>query len=78
MIFSQYLVLFHRLAAFCSYHGADFYGIPRNKGVVKLAKQAWKVPASYTFGPTRVVPLRAREEVGWQMVGEGKSPQADP
>lgn len=67
-----------RLGAFCSHYGADFYGIPRNEGMVKMVKQTWKVPASYTFGQTVVVPLRAGEEVGWQMVGEGKRPRTAP
>lgn len=66
-----------RLAAFCGHHGADFYGIPRNEETVTVAKQAWKVPASYTFGQTKVVPLRAGEEISWTIVSEGRGPLAD-
>lgn len=64
-----------RFAGFSSHHGADFYGIPRNEGGLTLVKEKWTVPASYAFGQTEVVPLRAGEDVFWQMVGEGKRPQ---
>ncbi|CAN0074444.1 unnamed protein product [Discosporangium mesarthrocarpum] len=59
-----------RFAAFCSHNGADFYGIPRNEGTVTLLKKQWKVPASYAFGQTEVVPLRAGETVSWQMISD--------
>lgn len=65
----------NRLAGFSSQHGADFYGIPRNEGTLTLKKEKWTVPDSYAFGQTVVVPLRAGEEVCWQLVGEGKRPQ---
>lgn len=65
-----------RFAGFSSHHGADFYGIPRNEGGLTLVKEKWTVPASYAFGQTEVVPLRAGEDVLWQMVGEGKRPKA--
>lgn len=64
-----------RLAGFSSHHGADFYGIPRNEGALTLVKEKWTVPAWYPFGQTEVVPLRAGEEVSWQLDGEGKRPQ---
>lgn len=64
-----------RLAGFSSHHGADFYGIPRNEGALTLVKEKWTVPACYPFGQTEVVPLRAGEEVFWQLNGEGKRPQ---
>lgn len=75
---SIYCARFHphcRLAGFSSHHGADFYGIPRNEGSLTLVKEKWTVPACYTFGQTEVVPLRAGEEVFWQLVGEGRRPQ---
>lgn len=65
----------HRLAGFCGHHGADFYGLPRNEGEQTIVNEKWVVPASYAFGNQQVVPLRAGEEIGWQMVGEGKGPQ---
>ncbi|CAM9095178.1 unnamed protein product [Ectocarpus fasciculatus] len=65
-----------RFAGFSSHHGADFYGIPRNDGALTLVKEKWTVPESYKFGQTEVVPLRAGEDICWQMVGEGKRPKA--
>lgn len=68
--------MLNRFAGFSSHHGADFYGIPRNDGSLTLAKEKWTVPESYKFGQTEVVPLRAGEDICWQMVGEGKRPKA--
>jgi dihydroorotase len=56
-----------KLEAFASFHGADFYGLPRNQTHVTLVKRAWTPPASYTFGEGRVVPMRAGEEIAWSM-----------
>jgi dihydroorotase len=56
-----------RLEAFASFHGADFYGLPRNQGHVTLVKRPWTPPASYPFGDARVVPMRAGEEIAWSM-----------
>jgi dihydroorotase len=58
-----------RLEAFASHFGADFYGLPRNKGEVKLEKVKWKVPAEYPFGAETVVPLRAGQTIGWRLAG---------
>ncbi|MFQ5487309.1 MAG: dihydroorotase [Gammaproteobacteria bacterium] len=56
-----------QLEAFCSFHGADFYGLPRNEANITLVKQAWRVPESYPFAEGRLVPLRAGEEVAWRV-----------
>src|SRR6266851_5049963 len=56
-----------RLEPFASHFGADFYGLPRNKGKVRLEKKAWKVPAEYPFGEEAVVPLRAGEALRWRL-----------
>ena len=58
-----------RLEAFCSFHGADFYGLPRNETRITLVKQAWRVPESYPFMEDSVVPLRAGEEIAWRIEG---------
>jgi dihydroorotase len=57
-----------RLEGFASFHGADFYGLPRNRGHLRLRREAWTVPASYAFGETQVVPLRSGETVAWRLV----------
>jgi len=56
-----------RLEGFASFHGADFYGLPRNTGKVTLRKESWQVPDSLAFGEHRLVPLRAGEIVKWRM-----------
>ena len=59
-----------RLQGFASFHGAAFYGLPRNTGSITLRKEAWAVPGEVAFGATTVVPLRAGESVGWRLAGE--------
>lgn len=54
-----------KLEGFASFHGADFYGLPRNTDKLTLVKKAWKVPDSYEFSGTELVPLRAGEEIAW-------------
>ncbi len=56
-----------RLEAFASFHGADFYGLPRNPRRVTLVKEPWVAPASYPFGDDVVVPLKAGEEIKWRV-----------
>lgn len=57
-----------KLEAFASFHGPDFYGLPRNSETVTLVKDAWPVPAHlpYINGDT-LVPLRAGETVAWRL-----------
>ncbi len=58
----------HRLEAFASFHGADFYGLPRNTGQITLQKQSWQLPESLPFGHTELKPLRGGEAVAWQLL----------
>jgi dihydroorotase len=58
-----------KLETFASFNGADFYGLPRNGGKLKLEKRAWKVPASYAFGEDTVVPMRAGKTIAWRIAG---------
>jgi dihydroorotase len=55
-----------RLEAFASFHGADFYGLPRHRDSVTLRREPWTVPASYPFGADALVPLRAGETLRWR------------
>ena len=57
-----------RLEAFASFHGPDFYKLPRNRGKVELVKEPWTVPADIAFGDDRLVPMRAGEPIGWRLV----------
>ncbi|HYW03911.1 MAG TPA: dihydroorotase [Gammaproteobacteria bacterium] len=56
-----------RLEAFASFHGPDFYGLPRNTGRITLRHEAWTVPETLAFGGEPLVPLRAGEPVGWTL-----------
>jgi dihydroorotase len=56
-----------RLEGFAAFHGADFYGRPRNRGRVRLVREPWTVPESYPFGSEVVVPLRAGDEISWRV-----------
>lgn len=55
------------LEGFASFHGPDFYGLPRNTDTITLEKANWPVPATLPFGNDRVVPIRANEEITWQV-----------
>jgi dihydroorotase len=56
-----------KLEGFASFHGADFYGLPRNKDRITLVRKEWRVPDSYKFGGNEVVPMRAGESLAWQL-----------
>jgi len=56
-----------RLEAFASFHGADYYGLPRNTETITLERTAWRVPYSLPFGDGALVPLRAGETLHWRL-----------
>jgi dihydroorotase len=56
-----------RLEGFASDFGADFYGLPRNVGKIKLKREEWRVPQALPFGREQLVPLRAGEPVNWRL-----------
>ena len=57
-----------KLEGFASFHGPDFYGLPRNQSKITLVKESWTMPAQLEFGEDVVVPYRAGEEVNWKLV----------
>jgi dihydroorotase len=57
-----------KLEGFASFHGADFYGLPRNRGTITLRRESWTPPVSYAFGEAQLKPLRADEPLPWRMV----------
>ena len=57
-----------RLEAFASFHGADFYGLPRNADSITLEKQSWTVPDALPLADDVVVPLRAGGQVHWRLL----------
>ncbi len=56
-----------RLEGFASHHGADFYGLPRNKGKLTLRRESWSIPAAYPFGAGELVPFFAGRELYWKL-----------
>lgn len=57
-----------RLEAFASFHGADFYGLPRNRDTITLRREAWDVPATLPYPDGEVlIPLRAGESLAWRL-----------
>jgi dihydroorotase len=56
-----------KLEGFASFHGPDFYGLPRNTAKVSLERQAWTLPESLPFGQTSLKPLRAGEVLAWRL-----------
>ena len=57
-----------RLEAFASFHGADFYGLPRNADSITLEKQSCTVPEALPLADDVVVPLRAGGQVHWRLL----------
>ena len=57
-----------KLEAFASFHGADFYQLPRNKASITLKKESWTVPDDVAFPDSPLVPLRAGERMHWRLV----------
>ncbi len=56
-----------RLEAFASFHGPDFYHLPRNQDTITLEKRMWTVPESQVCGLDTLVPLRAGQQIQWQV-----------
>ncbi len=57
------------LEGFASVHGPAFYGLPRNRGQVKLEKSTWTLPEAVPFGDAVLKPLRGGETLAWRQVG---------
>ena len=57
-----------KLEGFASFHGADFYGLPRNTGRITLQRQSWTPPEHFAFGQAELKPLRSGETLPWRRV----------
>ncbi|MBU2752514.1 dihydroorotase [Acidithiobacillus thiooxidans] len=57
-----------RLEAFASFHGPDFYRLPRNRDALTLELRSWTVPEELHFGQDTVVPLRAGKTMAWAVL----------
>jgi len=58
----------HRLEAFASFYGPDFYRLPRNTTRVELRRETWQIPEALPFGADTIVPLAGGESLGWRLV----------
>jgi len=56
-----------RLEGFASFHGADFYGLPRATERVTLRREPWTLPLEFMAGGDEIVPLGGGESIGWRM-----------
>ena len=56
------------LEGFASFHGADFYGLPRNTGHINLKRETWTPPDSFAFGEAQLKPLRSGESLLWKLI----------
>lgn len=56
-----------RLEAFASFHGPDFYRLPRNTDRVTLERKPWVVPQEYPLAGSTCRPMRAGESVAWSL-----------
>ena len=56
-----------RLEGFASFHGADFYGLPRNCSTITLRRETWTAPERYAFGEAELKPLRGGEQLAWRL-----------
>lgn len=57
-----------KLEDFASSFGPDFYGMPQNTNSIRLKKISWKAPINLAFGKSNLKPVKADEEITWQLV----------
>ncbi len=57
-----------RLEGFASFHGPDFYRLPRNTDTIQLRREPVAIPPELPFGDTTLVPMRAGGSVAWRLL----------
>ncbi len=55
-----------KLEGFASFHGPDFYRLPRNEGTLTLKRETWSIPDELKLGETTLVPLDAGQALQWK------------
>jgi dihydroorotase len=60
----------NQLEAFASFHGAAFYGLPRNEDSISLKKEKWNIPTQLEFAGDVLIPLRAGKSVTWKLLDQ--------
>jgi dihydroorotase len=56
-----------KLEGFASFHGADFYGLPRNTDTITLRRETWTVPETVPYGDATLKPLGGGETLNWKL-----------
>ncbi len=56
-----------KLEGFASFHGPDFYRLPRNAGRLQLKRETWTIPNELTYLDGSLVPLNAGEAMQWKV-----------
>ena len=56
-----------RFEGFASFHGPDFYGLPRNADRITLQRAPLVVPETLPFGEAELKPLRGGETLAWRL-----------
>jgi dihydroorotase len=57
-----------KLEAFASFHGPDFYGLPRNTDSITLKREPWIIPESYPLADQTLIPMMAGETLNWKLI----------
>ena len=58
-----------KLEGFASFHGADFYGLPRNRGKARLARAAARVVDRVGDDDIEIIPMEAGNALAWRFLG---------
>ncbi len=57
-----------KLEGFASHHGADFYGLERNKGKITLVKEDWVIPEEIMLpNGNPIVPFFGGQTIHWKL-----------
>ena len=56
-----------RFEAFASFHGPDFYRLPRNTSKITLLKSGQQIAAHLPFASGSIVPLASGESLAWRL-----------
>ncbi|WMW80213.1 dihydroorotase [Undibacterium cyanobacteriorum] len=56
-----------KLEGFASFHGPDFYRLPRNTGRLQLKRETWTIPHELAYLDGSLVPLNAGETMQWKV-----------
>lgn len=55
-----------KLEGFASFHGPDFYQLPRNADFITMSREEWQIPATLSAGEDEIIPLWAGQTLNWK------------